>query len=337
VFLFNKEGALETRMHAAAQGQPVSDLALARAVTERAINDKSSIACAGECFHPSDQQDSAADSRSLMCTLLQTPEKILGAVCLENLADARAFKEDDLDLLTAISNQVALAVDREIMQETLKEGVLQRANLERFHSPDVVSHILHHPGGDKAFRGLLKEREVSILFADIADFTSLIERLDPQEAADLINEYFDAMTAIVFKYRGTVDKFIGDAVMGIFGAPISYGNDAELALFSAIEMMQAMDQLNAAKDDRKKFDIRIGINTGVVLSGYMGSRQRIEYTVLGDPVNVAARLQHIAEPKTILVGADTYAHVKGIFKFHDRGTTVLRGKKRETRFFEVIY
>ncbi|HUT55550.1 MAG TPA: adenylate/guanylate cyclase domain-containing protein [bacterium] len=337
VFLFNQEGALDTRVRAAAKGEPGSDLALARAVTERAIKESSSIACAGECLHPSGGQDSGGQGRSVICTLLQTQDKVLGAICLENLADARAFGEDDLDLLTAISNQVAIAVDRDLMQESLRQGVLQRANLERFHSPDVVSHIIQHSKGDKAFRGFLQEREVSILFADIADFTSLIERLEPQEAADLINEYFDAMTEVVFKYKGTVDKFIGDAVMGIFGAPISYGNDAELALFSAIEMMQAMERINAGNDGRKKFNIRIGINTGVVLSGYMGSKQRIEYTVLGDPVNVAARLQHIAEPKAILVGADTYAHVKGIFKFNDRGTTVLRGKRKETRFYEIIY
>jgi adenylate cyclase len=248
-----------------------------------------------------------------------------------------AFNEDDLDLMTAIANQVAIAVQREEMQAHMQEAAVSRANLERFHSPDVVNHILQQSKDQEPFKRFLTEREVTILFADICDFTPLLERTAPQEAAQLLIDYFDAMTEIIFKFSGTVDKFIGDAIMAIFGAPISHGNDAELAIYTAIEMMQEMKKFRETHGPGKSFDIRIGINTGIVAAGYLGSKKRIEYTVLGDPVNVAARLQDLAAPGAIVVGEATYERVSGRFKFKDRGQTRLKGKKQETRVYEVLF
>ncbi len=187
------------------------------------------------------------------------------------------------------------------------------------------------------YSSFLTEREVTVMFVDISEFTSLMERLAAEEAAELLIDFFDEMTTVVFKYGGTVDKFTGDGILAIFGAPISHGNDAELALFAAVEMMRSMERFKDSRDEKKNFDVRIGVNTGMVLAGYLGSRKRIEYSVLGDPVNVAARLQHVAAPRTILAGEDTVAKVSGIFEFREREKTRLKGKKKETTIYEVVY
>ena len=133
-----------------------------------------------------------------------------------------------------------------------------------------------------------------------------------------------------------MDKFIGDAIMAIFGAPISYGNVAELAVFAALEMLKELEAFRSSIAEAKRFSIRIGVNTGIVVAGYMGSVQRIEYTVLGDPVNIAARLQDLAMPGAIYIGESTHNRVKGLFQTKDLGTMSLRGKAHKIRAYRVL-
>jgi adenylate cyclase len=322
------------------KGGDMPELTVSRTITRKAIEQNSAIITADACYDPRFNEGVSIityNIRSALCVPLWDRQKTRGAIYLDNVLQTYAFSEDDLDLVTAIANQVALAVQHEEMLAKMQEAAVFRANLERFHSPDVVNHIMQQSKDDAPFGRFLSEREVTILFADICDFTPLLERTAPQEAASLLIDYFDAMTEIIFKYKGTVDKFIGDAIMAIFGAPISHGNDAELAIYSAIEMMREMKRFQAAHGADKSFDIRIGINTGIVAAGYLGSKKRVEYTVLGDPVNIAARLQDLAAPGSIVAGEATYERVSGRFKFTDRGATRLKGKKQETRVYEVNF
>jgi adenylate cyclase len=340
IFLFNDDGELEPEFSRNRSGGELPEMTVSKTITKRAIDQHSAILTSDACYDPRFEGGAsiiAYNIRSALCVPLWDRDKVRGAIYLDNLMETYAFSEDELDLLTAIANQVAIAVNRDEMHKRMQETAVARANLERFHSPDVVNHILQQSKDQEVFRRFLKDREVTVLFADICNFTPMLEGMGPQNAADLLIDYFDEMTDIIFKYKGTVDKFIGDAIMAIFGAPISRGNDAELAIFSAIEMMKQLEKFKAQRDKRKSFDIRIGINTGIVAAGYLGSKSRIEYTVLGDPVNVAARLQDFAEPGTIIVGEQTYNKVKGLFKLKDRGLTRLKGKSRETRVYEVEF
>jgi adenylate cyclase len=339
IFLYDQQGELTPMMSRHKEGGELPKLNVSHSITKRAVEEKAAIITADARYDPRFSAGASIVSyniRAAICVPLWERGRIRGAVYLDNMMETYAFGEDDLDLLTAIANQVAIAIQQEEMQKRMRENAVFRANLERFHSPDVVGHIMQQSMLDDGFHQYLEQRQVTILFADICNFTPMIERLDPQSAADLLMNYFDEMTEVIFEHQGTVDKFIGDAIMAIFGAPISHENDPELAVKSAIEMLKRLEEFKKSWSGDKQFDIRIGINTGVVAAGYLGSKHRVEYTVLGDAVNVAARLQDVATPGTILVGEDTYQMVSHSFQFIDRGTTRLKGKKSQTKLFEVV-
>ncbi len=340
IFLYGETGRLEPSVVKRIKGGKPPDVDTARAVTGKAIKDRSTLVCSDACLEGPEEEPSGPETarvRSALVVPIWDEEEVLGAIYLDNTIVGGLFHEDDMDLINVMANLVALRIRQEKARDRARKEELLRSALERFHSPDVAGLILRQSDSGRGFKDFVKEREVTVLFSDVSSFTGLLERLDASEAAGLLTEYFDVMTDVVFKYKGTVDKFIGDAVMATFGAPISHGNDAELAVFAAIEMMRNMEWFKASRPERQKFDIRIGINTGVVIAGYLGSGKRIEYTVLGDPVNVASRLQTLAEPGQILVGESTYAKVSGMFEFEDRGETLLKGKKKKTRVYEVRY
>ncbi len=339
IFLYGQDGSLEPSIARNRSGGEPPEVNVSKTITQKAIDEKAAIITADARYDSRFQAGAsivAYNIRSAICVPLWERGRMRGAIYLDNLMESYAFGEDDLDLLTAIANQVAIAVCHEEMQARMRENAVLRANLERFHSPDVANFIMQQSRLEEGLGRLLEEREVTILFCDVCDFTAMLEGLPAQEAADLLIDFFDEMTSVIFSYKGTVDKFIGDSVMAIFGAPISHGNDAELAILSAVDMMKRMEAFKTAREPEKRFDIRIGINTGVVVAGYMGSRKRAEYTVLGDPVNVASRLVERARPASILVGEQAREKAGDSFEFKSMGKTRLKGKKKETAFYELV-
>ncbi len=275
------------------------------------------------------------------CCMLLVPlkddEEFLGGIVLINSKDtSHRFNSSDKEIMMAVANMVAIGIKLDRLKENIKREAILRSNLERFHSPDVVNLILKE-ASQKMELGLeVKKVEATVLFSDIKDFTALSEKLTPEEIADLLNSYFDRMTEIVFKHKGSVNKYIGDAIMAIFGTPFSYGNDAKLAVQTAIEMLEALEDFNRNISEEKRFQIRIGINTGLVVAGNIGSRNRMEYTVLGDTVNVASRLEHAAAPNSILVGQRTYEYTKDYFEYEDVGFLELKGKSTKVKAYRVV-
>ncbi|MBF0343595.1 MAG: FHA domain-containing protein [Nitrospirae bacterium] len=251
--------------------------------------------------------------QAIMCAPITKNDSIIGVIYLEDRRSEQ-FNENDLTMLTSIANNVSSGIERISLYEKIKEEAVVKSNLERFLSPNVVAKIT----ADSRKKGQIsfdaEKLDASILFSDIKGFTALSERLDPHEIARLLNDYFEIMTEIVFNYDGTLDKYIGDAVMAVFGAPIPQPYHAKKAVLAAINMQKELKSFKASLDKRRQFDIRIGINTGEVITGYMGSARRMEYTVLGDVVNVAARLESLAEPGGIFIGRLTYEQVKDDFK-----------------------
>ena len=179
-------------------------------------------------------------------------------------------------------------------------------------------------------------REVTVLFADIQGFTTFSETLSPLEMADLLNGYFKFMSEAIFREGGTLDKFIGDAVMAIFGAPYKHDDDPVRAIRCALRMYHDLDAYNRSRPGGISLKIRIGINTGTVVAGNFGSLQRMEYSVLGDSVNIASRLQAIAEPGTILIGRPTFDRARGRFFFRPLGQKPVKGKVQEVDVYEVL-
>jgi len=212
-----------------------------------------------------------------------------------------------------------------------------RSRLERFHSPQVIEMILR--GGQETKDNVMEANEVTatILFTDIVGFTRLAEQISPRETNIILNRYFSAMTDVVFNYDGTLDKYIGDGLMAVFGAPMERDDDAERAILAAKEMREKLALIMMEKGSpSSKFDIRIGINTGRVVAGNIGSPRRMDYTVIGDPVNIAARLESIAEPNQILIGEETHKTVKGKFEIREIGRKKMKGKSEKIMVYEVL-
>jgi adenylate cyclase len=159
--------------------------------------------------------------------------------------------------------------------------------------------------------------------------------MPPRETNIILNKYFSKMTDVIFKYDGTLDKYIGDGMMAVFGAPMEKEDDAERAVRAGLEIIRELADMMKETSKDRKFDIRIGINTGRVVAGNMGSPKRMEYTVIGDPVNVASRLESLARPNQILIGEETFKLVKDKFDIRKVGARKVKGKRSEIMVYEV--
>ena len=180
-----------------------------------------------------------------------------------------------------------------------------------------------------------ERRLVTVMFADIAGFSSLTETMDPEAVRDLMNACFERLVPIIIeKYEGTVDKFIGDEIMALFGAPIAHENDPERALRAALEMMDALTRFNAERG--ADLELHFGINTGLVIAGGIGTRGRQEYSVMGAAVNLATRLEEVSERGDILVGPDTHRLTEPLFEFELLEPVRVRGKAEPIPVYRLL-
>ncbi len=274
--------------------------------------------------------------RSAICVPLWKKDKIMGVIQLDSVRFDNQFTQDDLQLLKAISSQMAMIIEQASLNEQIREEERLRSRLERFHSPQVIEMIIK---GDQETKDNImepKDLTATILFTDIIGFTRLAEQMPPREINMILNQYFSRMTDIIFKYDGTLDKFIGDGLMAVFGAPMEKEGDSERAILAAQEMRRALAEMRNQAGEERKINIRIGINTGRVVAGNIGSHKRMEYTVIGDPVNIASRLESIAQPNQILIGEETYRHVKDKFNIKKFGPRKVKGKSAEVMVYEVL-
>ena len=238
--------------------------------------------------------------KSAMCVpLIGSESRVLGVLYVDNFSLKR-FNETDLDFLIAFSGIAAVAIENGQLAERIRKEALARSNFERFFTPHLAARIASSPdavklGGDK--------RRVAVMFTDIRGFTALSETMNPDTLAKLLTEYFTEMVECVFRHGGTLDKFIGDSVMAQWGAPISEPDDCDRAMRAALDMMTELDQLNERwrRESRPTLQIGIGLNVGDVFAGNIGSDRRLEYTVIGDPVNVSSRLCGAAAAGEILL------------------------------------
>jgi len=273
--------------------------------------------------------------RSAMCVPLWKNESIIGVIQLDSAQLGNQFTADDLELLKAIGSQVAMVIEQASLNEKIREEEQMRRRLERFHSPQVVEMILG--GGQETKDNIMDPKEVtaSILFTDIIGFTRLAEQMPAREINMILNHYFSRMTDIVFRYDGTLDKYIGDGLMAVFGAPMAKADDARRAIQAALDMRNELVGLRKELGGKASINIRIGINTGRVVAGNMGSPKRLEYTVIGDAVNIAARLESIAQPNQILIGQETWRLVRDCFTVREIGPRLVKGKSAEIMVYEV--
>ncbi len=206
----------------------------------------------------------------------------------------------------------------------------------RYVSKDVYDQLLAHP--DRAELGGAR-REMSVLFSDIRGFTTVTEKGQPEELVAQLNEYFSRMVDIVFRHKGTVDKFVGDMVMALFGAPLDDPAHAEHAVAAAVDMVRELAELNKkwAAEGRAQLDIGVGVNSGEMIAGNIGSSSIMSYTVIGDNVNLGSRLESANKDyKTRIIISDaTRARLTGTYDLRPLGDVIVKGKTRPVAIFEV--
>jgi adenylate cyclase len=281
----------------------------------------------------------SANIRSAVCAPLVSESKALGLIYVDSPGRDQ-FGDRERDLLAAVANQAATTIERARLTEELRQQARLRQNFERFMSPNVAqlmaSYVSQH--------GQLWEPQeliVSVLFADVKGFTSLSETLSPREVQDLLNEYFHEMTEVIFQHNGTLDKYIGDGIMALFGAPqlaqpVDPAVSAEQAVDAALNMIAAHQRLVEKLDASKRFSFRIGINTGQVYAGFFGTKQRLEYTVMGDTVNTASRLEGKADLNSVLISEATRAQIGDKFAVQEMGDFQLKGKAQLVHTYKVL-
>lgn len=270
--------------------------------------------------------------RSALCVPLWDQEEVFGVVYLDNMARKHAFTEKDSDLLAAIANLMAIQIRQSELQSRLRTEQVIRATYQRYFPPDIVEMMIREPG--RQFP--LEEKEVSIIFCDVQGSTNLAERMSPAEFAGLLNGFLEAATTAIFDNHGHVNKYLGDGILAVFGAPQALKEDhAFVAVRAAQQILADVYLQNQQQPAEKRYNIRIGVNSGNVVAGNIGPEQRQEYTVLGDAVNVTERLLRFPEVNRIVIGENTNARVKDFYITSSLGMVQLKGKAKEAEVFEI--
>src|SRR6059036_3022469 len=273
--------------------------------------------------------------RSAMCTpLMGTDQKVLGILYVDNLTATHSFSDDDLKFLIAFGSLAAVAIENSQRSEQMRREALVLSNFQRYFSPNIAQVIAQQ---QDAGRLPSEKRPVVLFFSDIRGFTQMSETMSPDAIATLLTEYFTEMVEVVFEHGGTLDKFIGDAIMALWGAPMAHEDDADRAMRCALGQLAALEKLNAKwkEEGRPELRIGIGINFGELFAGNVGSDRRLEYTVIGDAVNTAKRLCDTAGANEILISEPFYQQLKQPPKVDPLGPIQVKGKSKKIPVYRV--
>jgi adenylate cyclase len=326
--------------HRNADSSESAKISISKTIADRVMKDRVSILTSDALVDP---RFGAGDSirfhgiRSAMCAPLWNKEHVIGIIHVDSPMLTNCFGLNDLDLLTALANYAAVAVERARLNQKLVAEEKKRERLGRFLSPQVTNRILATAESQGFALGVPESKDVSVLFADIVGFTSMSEKMSPAAVSLILNDYLSRMTDVIFKHEGTLDKYIGDAIMAVFGAPLDMPDHAVRSIRAALEMRERLEEFNAERKEGPTLRIRIGINSGNAVAGEIGSINKKEYTVLGDTVNIASRLESsVAQPMMIVVGENTFHAAKEEFDCRSLGRVTLKGKKNVVEAYEVL-
>jgi adenylate cyclase len=317
-------------------GKPVNVM-LSDTVLKRVVETRKAVLTADAVI---DERFSAAESivaqgiRSAMAVPLMVNGKIQAVLFLDSRQQINAFSEKDLTILSGIAAQAGIALENSALAEQIRAEAVTRAELSRFLSKAVADAVI---AGKTEGLAQSQMAEVSCLFADIRGFTTISENEPPQAVVDMLNAFFTAMADVVFRHEGNLDKFIGDCVMAVWGPPVTHPDDAARALKAALEMQDAVAELNRQRVAAGKapIEVGIGVNTGQAVVGYMGSAERHEFTAIGDTVNTASRLCGQAKAGEVLASENTVLRAGGGFDVEELPALQVKGKEKAVPTYRV--
>lgn len=312
-------------------------LTIGRTITRKVMKDRVALLSQDAA---SDEEFAGVDSivsqgvRSTICAPLVGESRVHGAIYADRLDPFAAFKPDDLELISAVAAQTAIAVENARAHERLAREEVARANYSRFLPEYVVKQMLENPDSFK-LGGV--NQTITVLFADIRGFTSISEHAQPEKIVSLLNRYFSAMTDIIFAHGGTLDKYLGDGLMALFGAPTGTPEDASNALNAAVAMQRRILSINMELREQglAEIGVGIGLHTGEATVGYIGSERRSEYTAIGDTVNTASRLESNARGGVILVSDATAKAARSRYKLKARDPIQVKNREQQVSLWEV--
>ncbi len=312
-------------------------LSIGRTITRKVMKDRVALLSQDAA---SDEQFAGVDSivsqgvRSTICAPLVSETRVHGALYADRLDPFAAFKPDDLELISAVAAQTAIAVENARAHERLAREEVARANYSRFLPEYVVKQMLENP---ESFKLGGVSQTITILFADIRGFTRISEHAPPEKIVSLLNRYFSAMTDIIFAHGGTLDKYLGDGLMALFGAPTTTPEDASNALNAAVAMQRRVFGINQElrEEGLPEIGVGMGLHTGEVIVGYIGSERRSEYTAIGDTVNTSSRLESNARGGEILLSDATAKAAHSRYKLQPRDPITVKNREQPVVLWEV--
>ena len=312
-------------------------LTIGRTITRKVMRDRVALLSQDAA---ADEQFAGVDSivsqgvRSTICAPLVAETRVHGALYADRLDPFASFKPDDLELISAVAAQTAIAVENARAHERLAREEVARANYSRFLPEYVVKQILENPDSFK-LGGV--NQTITVLFADIRGFTRISEHAPPEKIVSLLNRYFSAMTDIIFAHGGTLDKYLGDGLMALFGAPTTTPQDAANAVNAAVAMQRRLLGINQElrEEGLPEIGAGIGLHTGEATVGYIGSERRSEYTAIGDVVNTASRLESNSKGGEILISDATAKLSRGRYKLKTREPITVKNRQQPVVLWEV--
>jgi adenylate cyclase len=272
--------------------------------------------------------------RSTMTLPLLYGNELLGLMHLDSLFTSNAFTEKDLQICTGMAAQAAIAIQNARLASRIEREAQTRAQISRLIAPSIVEQVVK---GELQIEKGGRLNEITMLFTDIRGFTAMSDGRAPEDVVTTLNEYFEVMVDILFQYTGTLDKFVGDEIIGLFGAPIPIEDAPYKAVACAISMLQALDEFNRtrAAENQPPINIGVGINTGKVITGSIGSTRALQYTAIGGPMNVASRFCSLAKPGEIVISDTTYRYVADRIDATELPAVKVKGVAAEQTIYRV--
>ncbi len=333
----DKTGEMEPRYVKTRSAKGDANIVLSRTVMQEVLNNKAAVLSSDATM---DSRFSGAHSiimqgiRSTMTLPLLYGNELLGIMHLDSLFTSNAFTEKDLQICTGMASQAAIAIQNANLAKRIEKEAKDRAQISRLVPASVVEQVVK---GELIIEKGGRVSEITMLFSDIRGFTTMSDGQPPEDVVNTLNEYFEVMVDVLFQYTGTLDKFVGDEIIGLFGAPIPIDDAPFKAVSCALAMLQALAEFNRTRhaENQPPINIGIGINTGKVITGAIGSTRALQYTAIGGPMNVASRLVNLAAHGEIVIADSTYRYVADRIEATEAPPVKVKGVAAELKIHKV--